>query len=69
MSLTAHFLQSELLSLMKAPFMSEVYPPRSVVTVVQTEPLTKSFIGNFLSAKVSLYYCLAFVVGILIIDF
>ena len=54
MSLTAHFLQSELLSLMKAPFMSEVYPPRSVVTVVQTEPLTKSFIGNFLSAKVSL---------------
>ena len=54
-SLTAHFLQSEWLSLMKAPFMlKESLSSKISCTTEQTEPLTKSFIGNFLSAKVSL---------------
>ena len=57
MSLTAHFLQSEWLSLMKAPFMSKVYPPRSVVLLCRQNNWQKVLLETFYQQKFH-YYCL-----------
>ena len=57
MSLTAHFLQSEWLSLMKAPFMSKVYPPRSVVLLCRQNHWQKVLLETFYQQKFH-YYCL-----------
>ena len=58
MSLTAHFLQSEWLVLTsnEGSIHVETLTSKISYTIVETETeaLTKSFIGNFLSAKVSL---------------